>query len=146
MLEKLLDYWCALEIFQPSWPIKENEDIDLSKKTAPWLSTHTDSDIRPNYDIYLGCSVTHEAIKWMIESLEIEREEAPVEYDYSKLCLCALKVDESGGYVPTSFALSSFAWALGRMVLARDFNTKLDLVEMEKLEQNRLFGGMCGEI
>jgi len=32
MLEQLLNYWYSLEFFQPNWPIKEKEDINLHKK------------------------------------------------------------------------------------------------------------------
>lgn len=135
MLEKSLDYWYELEIFQPRWPIRESIDIRLSEQNLPWPLKNPDPGIREYFDIYLGQAIAYNLIKWTLDTLGLTEEESPIERDQSKLCLCTLKVDQKGMYVGESFALSSFAWALGRMVQGCDFGIKLDLTEMQKFER-----------
>ena len=131
MLEHLLDYWHSLEFFQPSWPIKEKEDTNLHKKPLPWPLAQPNPDIQISHDIYLGCTSAFDLITWCLGRLGLIMEDSPIERDQSKCCLCAFKVNENGVYVAGSFAVSSFAWALGTMVQSNDFGRKLNLDDLE---------------
>ncbi|MCL2102110.1 MAG: AAA domain-containing protein, partial [Fibromonadales bacterium] len=134
MLERLLNYWHSLEFFQPDWPVKEKEDIDLLKKELPWLRKNPNPDLQINYDIYFGCGIAYDLIVWMLDKLNLTEKDSPIERDQSKCCLCALKVNEDGIYIAGSFAVSSFIWALGAMVKANNFSIKLDIGDLEKLQ------------
>ena len=133
MLEQLLRYWYNLEFFQPNWPVKEKKDINLLQKPLPWPPDNPDSRVQISYDIYLGCATAFDLITWTLGMLSLVVEDSPIERDMSKVCLCALKVDEDGMYVANSFAISTFAWALGNMVQSKNFSVKLDLERLEQL-------------
>lgn len=137
MLERLLDYWYALEFFQPSWPVREKEDINLHKKALPWPLVQPDPSMQISHDIYFGCTIAFDLISWCLDRLDLIVKDSPIERDQSKCCLCALKVDDNGVYVAGSFSVSSFVWALGTMVQSNDFGTKLNLDDLESY-QNRL--------
>ncbi len=134
MLERLLNYWYALEFFQPGWPIREREDINLLNKSLPWPLENPDPTVRITYDIYFGHSIVNDLIGWALGQLGLLRDDSPIERDSSKVCLCALKVDQNGVYVTNSFAISSFVWALGHMVREQDFGAKLDLDALEQMQ------------
>ena len=134
MLNCLLNYWYSLEFFQPGWPVREKEDTNLLKAPLPWLAAEPDPKTRISYDLYFGRSIAYDLIVWALERLGLMAEDSPIERDQSRVCLCALKVDQNGVYVPESFAVSSFAWALGQMVQANDFGVKLDMDALEKLQ------------
>ena len=134
-----MNYWYNLEFFQPNWPVKENEDIDLFRKTLPWTQKKSDQEepnpkFRISYDIYFGCAFADELISWTLDKLDLMEEDTPIERDRSKTCLCALKVNDSGNYVQDSFAISSFAWALSCMVKENDFSVNLDTAVLDKLQ------------
>jgi hypothetical protein len=131
VLKHLLDYWYALEFFQPNWPVKEKEDVDLQTRALPWPQEQPESAKQNFYDIYFGCVTAFELISWCLNSLALPVEDSPVERDLSKCCLCALKVDEKGVYVAGSFAVSAFVWALGIMARSHDFNAKLSPDDLE---------------
>ena len=127
MLNRLLDYLYALEFFQPSWPVREKEDVNLLKEALPWPPKSPSTDKQISYDIYFGCGIVYDLIVFMLEKLGLKEADPLIERDQSKVCLCALKVDENGTYVENSFSISSFVWALGAMVIANDFSVKLDM-------------------
>ena len=124
MIDRLLNYWYTLEFFQPTWPIKENEDINLLKGSLPWDQKESDPKTRLSYDLYLGQTLSDTIISWALKSLVLIKEDTSIEHDHSKTCFCALKVDEDGLYVANSFALSSFVWALAYMVQKGNFNVR----------------------
>ena len=134
MFERILNYWNSLEFFQPSWPIDEKKDVKLIKNNLPWPLAKPSPKKRISYDIYLGRAIAYDLIIWTFGILDRLAEDSPIERDQSKVCLCALKVDDKGVYIAGSFAVSSFVWALCAIVEAKDFNTKLDLGDMKKLE------------
>lgn len=37
MIQKILNYWYALEFFNPCWPIKPGKDTNLLQSELPWL-------------------------------------------------------------------------------------------------------------
>ena len=133
MYKQLLDYWYSIEFFLPNWPVNEKEDIDLRKKPLPWPHEENNPKISTSYDVYLGKAVAYDLIVWGLECLNLVVEDSPIERDQSKVCVCALKVDENGKYVAESFAFSSFAWALGFIVKAQNFNAKLSVDVLEAL-------------
>lgn len=136
MVERLLKYWHSMEFFQPSWPVREKEDVNLNKSPAPWPNKNPDPDKRLFFDLYIGCVTAYDLIKWAMKQLDLASEDSPIERDQSKVCVCALKVDENGVYVPESFTVSSFVWALGLMVKSNDFNVKLDVANYETQQKN----------
>ena len=134
MLERLLDYWYALEFFQPAWPVKK-EDINLLNKNAlPWPPKNADPKERTYYDIYIGRGIAYDLIVWALENIGAKEDDSPIERDTSRCCMCALKVDASGKYVAGSFAIASFVWALGCLVKAKNFGGKLNLENLEELQ------------
>ncbi|MDR2590653.1 MAG: hypothetical protein LBC71_06685 [Oscillospiraceae bacterium] len=134
MFNHLLDYWYSLEFFQPSWPINEKDDLDLLKKFVPWQEKNSNPQISLSYDLYFGCATAFDLIVWGMRELGLVAEDSPLERDQSKVCAFAFKVDERGVYVEDSFAISSFVWALCTMVKARDFKVKLDIGDLEGLQ------------
>jgi hypothetical protein len=137
MLERLLDYWFALEVFQPAWPVMEKEDIDLNKSALPWPPKDTNPEERIYYDIYIGRGVAYDLIVWALESIcEKKLDKSLLESDKSECCMCALKVDASGKYVAGSFAIASFVWGLGCLVEAKNLRVKLILENLKELQNN----------
>jgi hypothetical protein len=159
MLDHLLDYWYALEFFQPAWPVKEKEDIDLNKKALPWPPKDADpktqqdanakvqqgadakaqqdanAKVQLSYDVYIGRGIAYDLIVWALERLGEKPDDSPIERDMSPVCMCALKVDGLGKYVAGSFAISSFVWALGCLVKAKNFGAKLKLEDLKELQK-----------
>lgn len=134
MYQSLLDYWYALEFFEPCYPIKESEDCNLIQKQPPWETPHTDEKTLPNYEIYMGKGVSHDLICWMLNKLGLEEDTAPIERDRTPTCLCALKIDADGRYVPESFALSSFAWAVSRIAETGELQASLNFESIQQLQ------------
>lgn len=61
-------------------------------------------------------------------------ENTAIENDSSATCLCTLKIDQAGQYVASSFALSSFALAIGSLAHAGSIGAKLDVSELEEIQ------------
>jgi len=134
LLEQLLEYWYSLEFFQPNWPVREKEDFNLVKNLPPWPVKNPDPQIRASYDIYFGKAIAYDLIVWAFNNLGLIVEDSPIDRDQSKVCSCAWKVNEEGIYVPESFAISSFLWALCTMVHANDFKVNLNLDDLERFQ------------
>ncbi len=135
MLQKILKYWYQLEYFNPCWPINTYDDIDLTKQGLPWLNQQLDPKIRISYDIYFGKAQSNDLIVSLLKMLDLNIEGSSIEIDNSLVCLCAIKVDERGIYVPDSFALSSFVWAIFKLISAGTITEKLDISELETLQR-----------
>ena len=135
MTQQILKYWYELEFFNPCWPVKPGNDKNLLKSELPWRQSQSDANVRMSYDLYFGKIRARDLIAWMFESLSLCYESKAVEKDSSLTCLFALKVDENGRYVPASFALSSFAWAVSKLVEAKSFDAELDISVLEKMQQ-----------
>lgn len=134
MYQSLLDYWYALEFFEPCYPIKEYKDRNLAKKQLPWEKPHTDVKTLPHYEIYMGKGISYELICWMLDKLGLEKDAEPIERDQTPTCVCALKIDATGRYVPKSFTLSSFVWAVGRIAEAGNLQTPLNFESIQQLQ------------
>ena len=135
MLERLLDYWYAVEFFQPVYPINAKEDCDLRKNRLPWPPEKSDPKARISYDIYFGHSLVSDCVEWLAGKLSLPVDESLAERSQTSVCLCALKVDENGVYISDSFAVSGFAWALGRLAAAKRFTARIDYIELENLNK-----------
>lgn len=135
MLQQILKYWYELEFFNPCWPVKPQDDTDLTKKDLPWQQPQRDPKIQVSYDVYFGRARSNDLIVWMLDALNLHAEGSSIENDSSLVCLCALKIDEKGKYVADSFAISSFVWAICELVNAGSFGKKLDVSELETLQQ-----------
>lgn len=136
MYGSLLNYWYALEFFEPCYPVKEGEDYNLMRDPLPWTVPYTDERSLPNYEIYFGKGISYDLICWMLNVLGLDRENEPIERDQTPTCVCALKLDSDGQYVPGSFAVSSFVWALGRIAEEGDIQASLDQQLIEKLQRD----------
>lgn len=135
MLQKILNYWYNIEFFNPCWPVNNKEDTDLTKKDLPWQLPQNDPKIQVSYDVYIGKAISNDLITWMLEELNINKGKESIERDYSATCLCALKVDEDGKYVAKSFSISSFAWAICKLVDDGSIAAELDISYLNNLQQ-----------
>ena len=140
ILKNILDYWYELEFFNPCWPIDFKEDIDLSKSELPWPKIENSPSQRTSFDVYMGKCESEKAIKWMVDELRLPFEEK-IEPSNALSCLCAIKIDSAGIYVPNSFAVSSFIWAICNFI-HHGMGSHLDrenLLEFQENINNRLF-------
>jgi len=135
MLQRILNYWYELEFFSPCWPVNTNEDIDLTKEDLPWQTPQRNPKIRVSYDIYFGKAKPNDLIVWLLDTLNLRIEETSIEINNSLVCLFALKIDERGKYVADSFTISSFIWAICKLIDSNSFNGKLDILELETFQQ-----------
>ncbi len=135
MLRQILKYWYQLEYFNPCWPINTYEDTNLTKQDLPWQNQQQDSRIRISYDVYLGKARSNDLIVLMLKALNLDTEGSSIENDNSLVCLCAIKIDEQGKYVSDSFAISSFVWAIFKLISAGSISEKLDVSELEMLQR-----------
>lgn len=136
MLKKILNYWYKIEYFTPCYPIDLKKDINLNKKEIilPWLRNQHNKNQMLSYDLYFGKIKSFDLIKWMISELNLP-EDDPIEPDNKLTCIFAIKVDEKGYYVPSSFSVSSFVWAVSQIVLFGDINTELNPQEVSTFEK-----------
>ena len=143
MTQNILNYWYALEFFNPCWPVESKHDTNLLRSELSWLKPQNSSNnnIRVTYDVYLGRATSNDLIAWLLSHLGLSPEETAIEDDSSVTCLCALKINQVGQYVAGSFALSSFVWAIGNLAHAGSIEAKLNTSELEKIQtviNNRL--------
>ncbi len=125
MINNILNYWYKIEYFTPCWPVDIKKDINLNKVKLPWLKEQKNEKIRYSYDLYFGKIKSIDLIKWMLAEINISEEES-IETDNSITCIFAFKVDEKGFYIPNSFSVSSFVWAVSKIVLSGSINAELN--------------------
>ena len=130
-MNNIINYWHDLEFFNPCWPINFSKDINLEKERLPWPKTDS-NNIHTSFDIYIGRVESEKLIEWMINQLNLPLEEK-IEPNNSLSCLFAIKVDAKGMYVPDSFAISSFVWAISKFIKC-GFNSDLNVDEIERFE------------
>jgi len=135
MLKQILEYWYQQEFFNPCWPVIIHEDTDLTKKELPWQEPQTNPRIRMSYDVYFGKACSKDLTSWMLDSLNLHTED-DIENNNSRVCLCALKIDEQGKYVENSFVISSFVWAICKLVTAGSLSEKLKISDLEAMQQS----------
>ncbi len=135
MINDILNYWYKIEFFSPCWPVDTKKDLNLEKVELPWLTKQTNEKIKFSYDIYFGKIKSMQLIEWMLSEIEIPKE-GSIEQDNSVTCIFALKVNEEGYYVPNSFSVSSFVWAVCKIVSAGSINVKLNPDDVKKFQDD----------
>ncbi|MCI1958129.1 MAG: hypothetical protein LKJ25_00715 [Clostridia bacterium] len=125
--QNILNYWYNLEFFSPFWPNKKIIYINKIKKVLPW-TINNDSYV---YDVYLGKVKSQDLIEKMLDTIG-EQEEA-IEKDNSKSCICAFKLKSDGTYIDNSFSISTFVWAVAKIIADKNLKTNFDTKEINKL-------------
>ena len=125
MINDILNYWYKIEYFTPCWPVDVKKDINLNKVKLPWLKEQKNEKTRLSYDLYFGKIKSINLIKWMLAEINSPEEES-IEPDNSITCIFAFKVDEEGFYVPNSFSVSSFVWAVSKIVISGSIKAELN--------------------
>ena len=125
MINDILNYWYKIEYFTPCWPVDVKKDINLNKVKLPWLKEQKNEKTRLSYDLYFGKIKSINLIKWRLAEINSPEEES-IEPDNSITCIFAFKVDEEGFYVPNSFSVSSFVWAVSKIVISGSINAELN--------------------
>lgn len=137
---RILNFWYNLEFFSPYWPesTKDTKYITKSNNRIPWITT----DSRFAYEIYLGKINTQDLIVDMINAIG-EQDDA-IEKEHSNTCVCAFKLNHDGTYVASSFSISTFVWAVAKIIAKKDLNVELNNVEIEKTnaEMNELLASL----
>lgn len=132
-MNDILNYWYEMEFFNPSWPI-EKGDRKIVNDKYPWPLKNNNPKEQIIFDLYIGKTYTQDLLDWMIQRLNLAKDEK-IEKDYSKCCLCALKIDENGLYIQESFAISSFVWAICEFV-NNGYDVNLDKKKLIELQSN----------
>lgn len=148
MINNILNYWYKIEYFTPCWPVDFKKDINLNKVELPWLKEQKNEKIKLSYDLYFGKIKSIDLTKWMLSEIHIPEEES-IEPDNSKTCIFAFKVDEKGFYVPNSFSISSFVWAVSKIVLSGSIDAELntdDVKEFQNTMNTRIIKNQCENI
>jgi len=133
MIDKILNFWYALELFQPNWPVKEGEGEKIGDDSLPWGCSESNPDVQIYYDVYVGKATIGDLTDWLLDSLG-HPDEKPIEKNYSPSCLFALKLTDDGMYYPGSFSVSGFAWAVGNM--AKDKNVDLSEESLKLFQES----------
>jgi hypothetical protein len=128
--QKLLNYWYNLEFFSPFWPEKTKDTVYINRPNnrMPWIIK---DDQRYIYDIYLGKIKSQDLIVNMLNSID-EKDDA-IEKDNSQSCVCAFKLRSDGTYVGGSFSISTFVWAVAKIITEKNLRTDFDTKEIDKL-------------
>ncbi|MBU5439813.1 hypothetical protein KQI42_17490 [Tissierella sp. MSJ-40] len=128
--QKILNYWYNLEFFSPFWPERTKDTLYINKPNnkLPWIIK---DDPRYIYDIYLGKIKSQDLIEDMLNSIG-EKDDA-IEKDNSQSCVCAFKLRSDGTYVGDSFSVSTFVWAIAKIIAEKNLRTDFDMVEIDKL-------------
>jgi actin-related protein len=144
--QKLLDYWYNLEFFSPFWPqtTKENTTyVNAENKRLLWL---IESDFEYKYDVYLGKIKSQDLIIRMLEF--IGEKGNTLERANSKSCVCAFKLKSDGTYIGNSFSVSTFVWAVSKIISEKNLRTDLNTLEIDKLndEMNDILTAISDKI
>lgn len=130
--EKLLNYWYNLEFFSPFWPEKTKDTvyINLVSKRLPWQVV---PDFKYKYDIYLGKIKSQDLILSMLEAIGVEDD--TIDKDSSQSCICAFKLTHDGKYIPNSFAISTFVWAMAKIISEKNMKVNLNTSDINKFNE-----------
>lgn len=128
--KNILDFWYNLEFFSPFWPqhIRNNTTyIHENNKNLVWLKANP----KYTYDVYLGKFKTQELLEDLLTA--IGEEDDHIDQDYSQSCLCAFRVSSEGMYIEKSFSLSTFVYALAKMIQEKNMKANLSNEEINQL-------------
>lgn len=123
----ILDYWYNIEFFEPFWP-KTDKKTQYVNSKRDW-----DSKQAAVYNVYLGRGRSCDLIQKMLEA--IGRKDKRAEPDTSISCVCAFKVAADGTYIEDSFSVSTYIWAMAKIIYHKDLNTNLRTEEISNFEQ-----------
>ncbi|WP_027365894.1 DEAD/DEAH box helicase family protein [Desulfotruncus alcoholivorax] len=128
--QKILNYWYNLEFFSPFWPEKTKDTVYINNMNnrMPWI---VKADPKYTYDVYLGKIKSQDLIMDMLDSIG-EKDDA-IEKDNSLSCICAFKLASDGTYIEESFSVSTFVWAVAKIIAEKNLRTDLSTVEIDKL-------------
>ncbi|MEA5009772.1 DEAD/DEAH box helicase [Clostridium tyrobutyricum] len=131
-IQNILNYWYNLEFFSPFWPEKTKDTLYISNPSniIPWI---TKEDLRYNYDVYLGKIKSQDLIIDMLNS--IGEKDDVIEKDDSKSCVCAFKLRSNGTYIENSFSVSTFVWAVAKIIAKKNLKIDFDTIEIDKLNR-----------
>lgn len=136
MIRNILDYWYKIEYFTPCWPINKKKDININNMTnLPWTIEKENNEVKLSYDLYCGQIKSIDLIRWMLSKTD-EKEDERIEVDNTNTCIFAFKVDENGYYVAKSFSVSSFVWAVCKIVSSFSIKVELDPQESRLFEND----------
>lgn len=127
---KILNYWYNLEFFLPFWPEKTKNTLCINRLNdkLPWIIKDHPRYI---YDIYLGKIKSQDLIIDMLSS--IGEKDDSIEKDNSQSCVCAFKLKSDGTYVDGSFSVSTFVWAVAKIIAEKNLKTDFNTVEIDRL-------------
>lgn len=131
-IQNILNYWYNLEFFSPFWPETRvgTEYINHRNKKIPW---GVKSDSKYTYDVYLGSIKSQDLMENMVEAIGVEDE--LMEKDNSRLCVCGFKLGEDGIYIEDSFSISTFVWAMAKIIREKDLRTDFSTKQIEELNE-----------
>lgn len=144
--QKLLNYWYNLEFFSPFWPPTTKIDTAYVNAENKRLLWQIESDSKYKYDVYLGKINSQDLIVRMLES--IGEKGHTIEKDNSKSCVCAFKLTSDGTYIGNSFSVSTFVWAVSKIISEKNLRTDLNTSEIDKLndEMNDILTALSNKI
>ena len=128
--QKLLNYWYNLEFFSPFWPEKTKNTVYVNEGNKR-LSSLIIQDPKYVYDVYLGKVKSQDLIVRMLES--IGKKDETIEKDNSHSCICAFKLAFDGTYIENSFSVSTFVWAVAKIISEKNLRTDFSISEIDKL-------------
>jgi hypothetical protein len=129
--QKLLSYWYNLEFFSPFWPETRKDTttyINAHNPNLPWMKKMS---FQFNYDVYLGKVMSQDLIVKMLEATG--KTDDAIEKDNSKSCICAFKVKPDGTYVGDSFSVSTFVWAIAKIIAEKNMRADFDIAKIDTL-------------
>jgi hypothetical protein len=135
--KRILNYWYNLELFSPYWPEKTKDTLFINtfNKNVPWIIKHDSNYI---YDIYLGKVITQKLVVELLNSLGGKDE--IIDIDNSQSCVCAFKLRTDGTYIGDSFSISTFVWAVAKIIKEKNLSVDLNMQELNNLnsEMNKI--------
>ena len=128
--QKLLNYWYNLEFFSPFWPEKTKDTVYVNAENKK-LIWQIKLDSKYKYDVYLGKIKSQDLIVRMLES--IGEKDDMIEKDNSQSCVCALKLTSEGTYIENSFSVSTFVWAIAKIIAEKNLRADFNTSEIDRL-------------
>lgn len=135
MFNNILNYWYAQELFTPCWPINTETDYDLTKTELPWVNIKKEKCKRVSFNLYVGKMIVEDLIEWLSQELNLTSDNE-IENRKTPTCLFAIKIDEDGNYVNSSFALSPLVWSICKIVSNKSLGINLIHKKLEEIQHD----------